>query len=574
MSINVIQLVQGALTESVLQQLATKLGVAPEAAKRVVGMVAPALVGSLMNKAASPEGARGLFSSIMSPDSNANIVEMLPQLVHGDGLQSLLASGTRLVSGVASEDRVNALSNAVAAKTGVSVGATHALGGIVTATMFGVLKHYFTKSGGNVGQLPTLLGHQLPMVKASMTEEVASALGLGGAASFLSGVAAQMKAVSSHLEHPSMVGNASHAVNPSLDRIVVEEKARSKKWWWLAVAAALALLALLFGRSCGNQTTVAPAPAAAPVAASAAAPVVTSTPTVAAEAASDAASATDAASASASAPAPASAPAAAPAPTKDALLTFTVDKLGAPTIHATVGSEEEKAKLLAALTAKFGADHLNATITVDPDTKPASWLDKLDGLLPLMQLPGAEAKLSGEKIELSGTAADVRNGWMDKLKTLFGAGFTIGTFNVTQAVQSAKDSFMSAFSSLSDDCSATDVAKVLNLQVINFRTGSDVPPQDAQLALAKSAQVLKTCEGKGKAVKLTVGGYSDNVGQASTNLTLSKKRAEAVRAFLVKHGVSADSLTAQGFGDANPIADNATASGRFANRRIDFSVQQ
>ncbi|HEV7833585.1 MAG TPA: OmpA family protein [Caballeronia sp.] len=553
MSINVIQLVQGALTESVLQQLATKLGVAPEAAKRVVGMIAPALVGSLMNKAASPEGARNLFASIMSPDSNASIVEMLPQLVHGDGLQSLLASGTRLASGLASEDRVNALSNAVAAKTGVSVGATHALGGIVTTALFGVLKHYFTKSGGNVGQLPTLLGHQLPMVKASMTEDIASALGLGGAVSFMSGVAAQMKAVSSHLEHPSTVG-ASIAVNPSLDRIVVEEKARSKKWWWLAVAAALALLALLFGRSCGNQTPLAPAPAATPVAASAAAPVVSSTPAVAAE--------------------PASAPAAAPAPTKDALLTFTVDKLGAPTIQATVGSEEEKAKLLAALTAKFGADHLNATISVDPDTKPASWLDKLDGLLPLMQLPGAEAKLSGEKIELSGSAADVRNGWMDKLKTLFGAGFTIGTFDVKQAVENAKESFMSAFTSLSDDCSAADVAKVLNLQVINFRTGSDVPPQDAQLALAKSAQMLKACEAKGKPVKLNVGGYSDNVGPASTNLTLSKKRAEAVRAFLVKHGVSADSLMAQGFGDANPIADNSTASGRFANRRIDFAVQE
>jgi len=92
--------------------------------------------------------------------------------------------------------------------------------------------------------------------------------------------------------------------------------------------------------------------------------------------------------------------------------------------------------------------------------------------------------------------------------------------------------------------------------------------------LAKSAEVLKACEAKGKTVKLNVGGYSDNVGQPNTNLSLSKKRAEAVRAFLVKHGVSADSLTAQGFGDANPIADNATASGRFANRRIDFSVQE
>ncbi len=191
-----------------------------------------------------------------------------------------------------------------------------------------------------------------------------------------------------------------------------------------------------------------------------------------------------------------------------------------------------------------------------------------------MQLPGAEARLSGEKIELSGSAADARNGWMDKLKTLFGAGFTIGTFDVKQAVENAKESFMSAFSSLSDDCSAADVAKVLNLQVINFRTGSDVPPQDAQLALAKSAEVLKACETKSKTVKLNVGGYSDNVGPASTNLALSKKRAEAVRAFLVKHGVSADSLTAQGFGDAHPVADNSTASGRFANRRIDFAVQE
>jgi outer membrane protein OmpA-like peptidoglycan-associated protein len=509
-----------------LQQLATKLGVAPEAAKRVVGMIAPALVGSLMNKAASSEGARSLFASIMSPDSNANIVEMLPQLVHGDGLQSLLAAGTRLFGGVSSEERVNALSNTVAAKTGVSAGATHALSGIVMTTLFGVLKHYFTKADGAVGQLPTLLGHQLPMVKAGMTEDIAGALGLGGAGSFLSSIAAQMKAVSSHLDHPSMVGGASPAINASLDRIVVEEKAGSKKWWW--------------------QKPLAVAPAAAPVA--------VSMPAAAAE--------------------PAPEPAAAPAPTKDALLTFTVDKLGAPTIHATVGSEEEKARLLAALTAKFGADHLNATIAVDPDTKPASWLDKLDGLLPLMQLPGAEAKLTGETIELSGSAADARNGWTDKLKTLFGAGFTIGAFDVKQAVENAKESFMSAFSSLSDDCSAADVAKVLNLQVINFRTGSDVPPQDAQLALAKSAEVLKACEKNGKTVKLNVGGYSDNVGPASTNLALSKKRAEAVRAFLVKHGVSADSLTAQGFGDAHPVADNSTASGRFANRRIDFAVQE
>jgi hypothetical protein len=242
MSINIIQLVQGALTESVLQQLATRLGVAPEAAKRVVGLVAPSLVGSLMNKAASPEGARSLFATIMSHDSNANIVDTLPQLLHADGLQSLLATGTRLSGAVATPDRMDALNNTVARQTGVSAGSTQALTAIVVATRFGALKHYFSKNTGNVGQLPTLLGHQLPMVKASLTEEIASALGLGSATSFLSGVAAQMKAVSSHLEHPSLGDGATPAMNPSLDKIVVEEKAKSKKWWWVAVLAALALL--------------------------------------------------------------------------------------------------------------------------------------------------------------------------------------------------------------------------------------------------------------------------------------------------------------------------------------------
>lgn len=548
MSINVIELVQGALTESVLQQLATRIGVAPESAKRVVGLVGPALVGSLMNKAASPEGARGLFASIMSPDTNANIVEQLPNLVQGDGLQKLLGMGARLAGAVLPADRLEALSGKVAEQTGVAASATHALTGVVGTTLLGVLKHYFMQHNGNAGALPTLLGHQLPFVKANMTDSIASALGLGSAGGFLAGVGAQMKAVSSHLEHPSTQNARISAVNGSIDKVVVEEKARSKKWWWIALALALALLAALLGRGCvAEKKDVVAEPAASETSMAMAA----------------------------SAPAPASEPAPAPVPTKDALMTFSVDKAGAPTINATVGSEAEQKKLVDALTAKFGEGKFNASIAVDPETKPASWLDKLEGLLPLMALPGAEVKLTGEKIELSGTAADAKLGWIEKLKGLFGTAFTIGTFNVTEAVANAKDSFLNAFNTFkSDDCVAGDVAKVLNLQVINFATGSDVPPQDAQLALAKSAELLKNCSTASKTVKMEIGGYSDNVGKDTSNLALSKKRAEAVRAYLVKHGVPADSLTAQGFGDANPVADNATASGRFANRRIEFKGQE
>ncbi|MFL6641491.1 MAG: OmpA family protein, partial [Paraburkholderia graminis] len=123
-------------------------------------------------------------------------------------------------------------------------------------------------------------------------------------------------------------------------------------------------------------------------------------------------------------------------------------------------------------------------------------------------------------------------------------------------------------------CVAADIAKVLNLQVINFGSSSARVPATANEDLGQSARVLNACARNGRVAKLEVAGYSDNVGGEQANLQLSKERAEAVRSYLVKAGVPGDSLRAQGYGQAHPIAGNDTASGRFANRRIEFSAQQ
>ena len=194
-----------------------------------------------------------------------------------------------------------------------------------------------------------------------------------------------------------------------------------------------------------------------------------------------------------------------------------------------------------------------------------------------MALPGAEVKVAGTHIELSGTAADTKLGWLDKLKSLFGASYQIGSFDVEHAVADATENFRSAIKDLlapDSSCAAADVVKVLNLQVINFASASARVPASAVEDLNQSAQVLNACARNGKTARLEVAGYSDNVGGAQANLQLSKKRAEAVRAYLVKTGVPADSLVAQGYGDARPVASNDTASGRFANRRIEFVAQQ
>lgn len=72
-------------------------------------------------------------------------------------------------------------------------------------------------------------------------------------------------------------------------------------------------------------------------------------------------------------------------------------------------------------------------------------------------------------------------------------------------------------------------------------------------------------------LKLEIDGYTDNVGSAAANRTLSAKRAAAVKQYLVaKFGIAAARLTSRGFGPANPIASNDTPDGRDANRRLEL----
>jgi len=74
-------------------------------------------------------------------------------------------------------------------------------------------------------------------------------------------------------------------------------------------------------------------------------------------------------------------------------------------------------------------------------------------------------------------------------------------------------------------------------------------------------------------LNVEIQGYTDNTGSEKYNQQLSQKRANAIRDFLVAKGVSASRLTAVGFGEANPVMDNRTATGRAFNRRIEFKVR-
>lgn len=71
---------------------------------------------------------------------------------------------------------------------------------------------------------------------------------------------------------------------------------------------------------------------------------------------------------------------------------------------------------------------------------------------------------------------------------------------------------------------------------------------------------------------IEVQGHTDNVGKAALNKALSEKRANAVMNYLIKKGVPAERMTAKGYGDKMPIADNKTKAGREKNRRVEFNI--
>jgi outer membrane protein OmpA-like peptidoglycan-associated protein len=71
-------------------------------------------------------------------------------------------------------------------------------------------------------------------------------------------------------------------------------------------------------------------------------------------------------------------------------------------------------------------------------------------------------------------------------------------------------------------------------------------------------------------IMIEVGGHTDNTGAAATNTRLSQARAEAVQSYLASRGVSMQRMTARGYGSAQPVAPNGTASGRAQNRRVEL----
>jgi len=103
---------------------------------------------------------------------------------------------------------------------------------------------------------------------------------------------------------------------------------------------------------------------------------------------------------------------------------------------------------------------------------------------------------------------------------------------------------------------------------VKFRTGKNDLTTASYQILDDVAQILVN----NPDYRLKISGYTDSKGKDATNLALSQKRAKACFDYITKKGVAPTRMTHEGYGEANPIADNATATGRSQNRRVEFEI--
>ncbi|MDD2898795.1 MAG: OmpA family protein [Desulfuromonadaceae bacterium] len=162
---------------------------------------------------------------------------------------------------------------------------------------------------------------------------------------------------------------------------------------------------------------------------------------------------------------------------------------------------------------------------------------------------------------LSLLSAGVASAELDALK---GFGKDLGKEAGKSVTAGAKGNLLSAITK--------KLKKVQNEKgPIKFKTGKAEIDPSCDRSMVAIAAIMADYPG----FHVQVDGHTDNVGNPEANKKLSQDRADAVVKYLVeKKNVDAKRLSAKGFGDTQPIADNKSKKGQAKNRRVDFTVTQ
>jgi len=207
----------------------------------------------------------------------------------------------------------------------------------------------------------------------------------------------------------------------------------------------------------------------------------------------------------------------------------------------------------------FGADRVTDAITTDPAVTSPAWVSALTDALPSLGFvadPGLA--IDADTITVAGDIAS------EERRSAVLAAFGQLGLEIADGLSIAAPPGQEAAAALEASLNAAlDDASIL------FETGSSDISTAGNAQLDAIADLLIAVPG----ARVEVGGHTDNEGPADGNLILSQARADAVLSYLIDRGVDQIQLTAVGYGEDQPIAENNTPEGRAANRRIAFIVE-
>ena len=232
-------------------------------------------------------------------------------------------------------------------------------------------------------------------------------------------------------------------------------------------------------------------------------------------------------------------------------------RLNNPLVRDTVGAYAQ---------ARFGVEQVHMAARID-DTLPDVWpMRVLAGLQALSELASGSVTVAQDAIEVRGVAGNKE------------AQAEIGrmlTARLAGAQQFRIDvSYNAALDPLADLPTAQQCVDRVNAVLadtkITFGPGSTKVEGGAARVVDSIAAILKQC--RKVEMEIEIAGHTDSQGREQMNLELSQKRAEAVLEALVARRVQSSKMSARGYGESAPIADNKSEAGRETNRRIEFRL--
>lgn len=225
------------------------------------------------------------------------------------------------------------------------------------------------------------------------------------------------------------------------------------------------------------------------------------------------------------------------------------------TLRGEVPSVAEHNRILGAAGEIFG--QFNDELTISNELATQHFSPAADRALSVVDhLVSGEASWSGESLSVIGTTNAEDMATVREQFGTPGSSSTIGSFDV-QALGGVDES---------QRCNEA-FAEILTNATIRFQTNSATIDDGNEELIERLAVLARGCPGT-----LTVEGHTDSRGDADMNKALSLARADSVRDALAALGVDVQRVSAVGFGEASPVADNASAEGRARNRRIAIAV--